>query len=418
MIKQCNKCSFIVGRHMAETLELTPEAARALMLAAQGLLQPPAQPATKDDVLATIRCMGVLQIDSISIVARSPYLVLWSRLGHYDPRWLDELLAEGNLFEYWSHAASFLPIEEYALYRRRMLERQDRAQTWLGEHHQLAEHLLEHIREHGAVRSAGFARADGKSGTWWDWKPEKIALEYLFDTGALMVARRENFQRVYDLRERILPDWDDADMLSSEDAQRVHVLETVRALGVTPARWVADYFRIPKRGVPDVLRDLMRDGEVVEVAVEGLKGAAYVHRDNLELAKQAASGALIPTLTTLLSPFDPLVWDRARALELFGFHYRIEVYTPAPKRQFGYYTLPILHRGGLIGRLDPKAHRAEGVFEVRALHFEQGIVVTDEVIESLATTVRACAAWHGTPEVRVVQSHSQEIAEALQAQLR
>ncbi len=402
----------------ANAIHLTLDNARALMLAAQGLLEPPQQPATKQDVLATIRRMGVLQIDSINIIARSPYLVLWSRLGAYDPRWLDELLSEGQLFEYWSHAASFLPIEEYPLYRRRMIERAERAASWLGEHHELAERLLKTIREGDAVRSATFARADGRVGTWWDWKPEKIALEYLFDTGDLMVARRENFQRVYDVRDRVLPTWDVAPLLSAYDVRRTHILKTVRALGVTPARWVADYFRIPKRNIATEMAQLAHEGALVEVGVEGWTVPAYVHPINLALANAASRGELVPGLTTLLSPFDPLVWDRARALELWNFHYRIEVYTPAAKRQYGYYTLPILHRGALVGRLDPKAHRSKGVFEVRALHFEPGVEVTDEMLQALANTLRSCAVWHNTPDIRIVESDRAGIAAALQALLR
>lgn len=399
---------------MSSSLVLKQDGVRALMLAAQGLLEPPQHAATKDDVLATIRRMGVLQIDSISVVARSPYLVLWSRLGQYEPLWLDELLAEGKLFEYWSHAASFLPIEEFGLYRRRMLERREQVETWIGEHRELADQVLQNVADRGPVRSSEFTRVDGRAGTWWDWKPEKIALEYLFDIGKLMVVRRENFQRIYDLRERVLPGWDDANMPSAEETRRAHTLETVRALGIAPARWVPDYFRIPKRGIATVLDGLVSDGTVVEVVVEGWDTPAYVHCDNLQLAMLAADDTLKPTLTTLLSPFDPLLWDRARALDLWGFHYRIEVYTPAAKRQYGYYTLPILHHGALIGRLDPKAHRKEGVFEIRAIHLEPGVVVTDELVASLAATLRDCATWHRTPEVRVLNSNPPDVALALQ----
>ena len=408
----------VINDATSNAIHLTLDDARALMLAAQGLLEHPQQPATKHDVLATIRRMGVLQIDSINIIARSPYLVLWSRLGAYDPRWLDELLSEGQLFEYWSHAASFLPIEEYPLYRRRMLERAERASSWLGEHHELAARLLKTIREGEAVRSATFRRADGRVGTWWDWKPEKIALEYLFDTGDLMVARRENFQRLYDVRERVLPSWDAAPLLSADDVRRTHILQTVRALGVTPARWVADYFRIPKRKIATEMAHLAHEGALVEVAVEGWTVPAYVHPGNRDLMARASRGALVPSLTTLLSPFDPLVWDRARTQEVWNFHYRIEVYTPAAKRQYGYYTLPILHRGALVGRLDPKAHRSEGVFEVRALHFERGVVVTDEMLQALANALRACAVWHNTPDIRIVESDRAGVAAALQALLR
>ena len=190
-------------------LHLSLEAARAVHLAAQGLLTPPSKVATKRTVLDTIRRMGALQIDSISVVARSPYLALWSRIGPYETRWLDALLKERKLFEYWAHAMCFLPIEDYGLYRRRMLDDWAKHRTWLASHADEVEVVLDRIRRKGAVRAADFPRLDGKGGPWWDWKVEKQILELLLWTGDLMIARRDNFQRVYALRERILPGWDD-----------------------------------------------------------------------------------------------------------------------------------------------------------------------------------------------------------------
>src|SRR5437763_6545766 len=228
------------------TIELTQTEARTLLLAAQGLHQLPDHPATKADVLATIQRMNSLQIDTIHVVARSPYLVLWSRLGAYQPRWLDEWLAEGKLFEYWSHAACFLPIEDYPLYRNRMLNAEcmgwKYSRAWVKAHQKEVKGLLAFIREHGPVRSSDFARTDGKAGGWWEWKTEKRALEMLFTAGELMIARRHNFQRIYDLREHVLPTWHDDKLPPVEEARRVLALKAVRALGVTTARWVADYF--------------------------------------------------------------------------------------------------------------------------------------------------------------------------------
>jgi len=396
-------------------VHLSLPAARALALAAQGLLTRPQAPARKADVLTTLRRMELLQIDSIHVVARSPYLVLWSRLGDYDPRWLDELLAEGALFEYWAHAACFLPIEDYALYRREMLDGWAYQKGWLAAHPEEVGFVLDRIREQGAVRAADFPRTDGPSGPWWDWKVEKQVLERLLWVGELMIARRENFQRVYDLRERILPGWDDAQTPAAEDVRRAFALKAVRALGVAPARWVSGYFYTPKKGLVALLDRLVDEGALLRATVEGWDAPAYVHPDHLPLAEQAAAGTLEPSLTTLLSPFDPLVSDRARVEELFGFYYRIEVYTPSHKRQFGYFTLPILHRGALVGRLDPKAHRASGLFEVRALHLEPGVAVTDALIADLAAALRACAAWHKTPQVVVRQSDPPEVAERLSA---
>lgn len=394
-------------------LTLSQAAARALMLHAQGLLHPPERVATKADVLEAVRRMGALQIDTIHVVARSPYLVLWSRLGDHDPAWLDELLAEGALFEQWSHEACLLPVEDYPIYRRLALDGRARARMWLQAHPDDAARVLAAIRERGPVRSADFERTDGQKGGWWNWKPEKRALETLHATGDLMIARRQGFQRVYDLRERVLPSWDDADAPPYEHVRRHLALKAVQALGVATARWVPDYFRTAKDGIEQLMTELAAREEIVPARIEGWKETAFVHRDLVGAA--AAAVGLRPTHTTLLSPFDPLIWDRVRARTVFGFDYRIECYTPAPKRRYGYFSLPILHRGNLVGRLDPKAHRKAGVFEVKALHLESDVDATDDLVAALARTLAACAAWHRTPEVVVRWSDPPGLVERLRA---
>ncbi|HEX8245768.1 MAG TPA: crosslink repair DNA glycosylase YcaQ family protein, partial [Longimicrobium sp.] len=259
---------------MSPHLALTPESARALMLAAMGLDRRPRRRATKHDVLACIRRMGALQIDTISVVARSPYLVLWTRLGDYEPRWLDELLAEGRIFEYWSHEACFLPIEDYPLYRHRMLDRSwDRwhySHAYMEKHRDEVARLLETVRERGEVRSTDFARKDDR-GTWWDWKPEKRMLENLLTAGELMIARREGFQRIYTLRERVLPSWDDSRLPPADQVRRAQVLKAVHAMGIAKAKWVADYFRMDRTSTKAIPPRLADEGELLEVSVEGWK---------------------------------------------------------------------------------------------------------------------------------------------------
>ncbi|HEX2907890.1 MAG TPA: crosslink repair DNA glycosylase YcaQ family protein [Phototrophicaceae bacterium] len=400
---------------------LSQEAVRGLLIAAQGLQQRPATPVTKADVSQIIRQMHVLQIDTIHVVARSPYLVLWSRLGDYQPRWLDELLAEGALFEYWSHAASFLPVDDYPLYRRIMVERrtwnENGWRSWLDSHAELVNQLLTHIRDNGPVRSADFERTDGAPGGWWNWKDEKTALEGLWFRGDLMVAKRHNFQRVYELRERILPDWDDARSPAIETVYETFVLNTIRALGVVKAAWIADYFRLPmylhKRLILRLIDQMAQRGQFQTVQVEGWDVPGYYHPDQQAAIAAAADGHIPVSKTTLLSPFDPIVWDRTRAQELFNFTYQIECYTPAPKRQYGYFTLPILYQNRLIGRLDPKAHRKDGLFEVKALHLEPGVIVDDALVAELKTMLQACAAWHNTPQVIVRQATAPGLAERL-----
>jgi uncharacterized protein len=381
-------------------IQLSQEQARLVMLAAQGLLEPPERPALKTDILPVIRRMGALQIDTINVVARSPYLALFSRLGNYQSVWLDELLAEGALFEYWSHAACFLPIEDYPTYRRKMLTSGvSWHEAWDTEHPHVSAMVLARIRQEGALRSADFENPNHKGGTWWNWKEEKIALEHLFTTGELMVARREKFQRVYQLRERVLPDWDDAKTPTSDEVQRTLMLKAVRSLGIGNADWITWYFYLKRKSVDAQLPGLVASGDLLEVKIEGMELLAYAHPDQAGLLEAAAAGQLSASLTTLLSPFDPLVSDRSRILELFNFDYSLECYLPAPKRKYGYFCLPVLRRGSLVGRADAKAHRQAGRFEVKTLYLEPGVAFTGEVEADIQAALQRCADWHATPEV-------------------
>ena len=395
----------------SEAVHLTLAQARALQLAAMGLLTSPKRSAKKADVLATIRSMNVLQIDTIHIVARSPYLVLWSRLGNYSPRWLDELLTEGALFEYWSHAACFLPIEDYPHYRRQMLHLEaagsGRSALSLANDPHAHLELVELVREYGPVRATDFDHVDGRKGNgWWDWKPDKLRLETLFTAGEIMVKHRENFHRVYDVRERVLPPHfrDDDAVPSREVVDVAWTLAAVKAMGVAPSRWIGDYFRHAGKAPRPHPDSLVETGELLRVRVADWPWPAYVHPDHAGALMASQQDKLRATYSTLLSPFDPLVWDRERALRMFNFDYRIECYTPEAKRKYGYFTLPILVRGELVGRVDAKAHRADEIFEVRTLHLEVGVVITESLATDLADAIHRCAAWHQTPTVRVLRT--------------
>jgi hypothetical protein len=404
-------------------LALTASSARRLHVAALGLDRRPRRRARKQDVLAALRRMGALQIDTISVVARSPYFVLFSRLGAYRPEWLDELLAEGALFEYWAHEACFLPIESYPLFRHRMLDPQGMGwkyrTEWVAKHRHELDLVLQHLRDNGAVRSADFARRDGAGPSgWWGWKPEKRALESLFTAGEVMVSRRQSFQRVYDLRERVHPTWDDGQLPARADVDRRLVLDAVRALGVTTARWVADYYRMDRNATPVIVEALADAGELLRANVAGWKDVAYIHPVHAALADSAARGGVRCTLTTLLSPFDPLVWDRVRTRAIFGFDYALECYTPAPRRKYGYYVLPVLRRGELVARLDAKAHRRDGVFEVKSLHFEEHVRASDALLADVALAIHEAAAWHGTPAVTLLRTQPAALRRPLQARVR
>jgi uncharacterized protein YcaQ len=395
-------------------ITLSQDAVRGLMIAAQGLqggLQPPAD---KEDVGAIVRQINMLQIDSISVVARAPYFVLWSRLGDYNPLWLDELLEAGLLFEHYAQANCFIPIEDFPLYLygSRIFDWRN-PRKWLDEHPDIAERILNHIRTHGETRHTDFKRTDGEKTTWENPKEEQIVLDYLCYVGELMVRKRDKFQRVYDLRERIYPDADKLAQVSRAEAHDQFVLNTIKALGVTKPEWIAGYYRLKNADAKAALKRLEKQDRVVTVAVEGWETSGYIHPDNLKRVEAAAQGKIPQSKTTLLSPFDPLVWDRSRALDLFGFDFPIEFYFPANKRKYGYYSLPILYNNALIGRLDPKAHHKKGIFEVKALHIEPGVALDDALVAKVNHAIQACADWHETPEVVMGEVIDPEFAELL-----
>ena len=404
-------------------LEISLGQARNLHLAAQGLLTPPARPATMATLRACISRMRLLQIDTIQVVARSPYLVLFARLGHYPMPWLDRALERAHIFETWAHEACFAPMRDVHLHRsynrgRRQHWGLDRGRDSHDTQRAQLDRLLGHIEENGAVKSSDFERSGGRTGGWWGWKDEKRWLEALFANGELMVARRENFQRVYDLAQRVCPELSGMRGPHADDVHGAFVEQSITALGITQARWIHDYFRIKPRLKDADLDALVDQGRVYRVQVPGWPLPGYVHRVHGKLLHQALRGELRATHTTLLSPFDPLVWDRERAAAVFDFDYRIECYTPQHKRVHGYYVLPVLHRGQIVARLDAKAHRLEGVFEVKALYLQPGVALGDVLVGELAAALQRCATWHGTPAVRIAWASPQRATAALRRALR
>lgn len=413
------------GSSTATVLELTPRSAQLLHLAAQGLAKRRTRKARKGDVEEAIARMGMLQIDTINVVARSPYMVLFSRLGAYRNEWLDEALAEGRLAECWAHEACFVPAAEFRFHRD---YRAGRAGHWAHKNAQRVhaearvdmDALLERIRVEGPLRAVDFERDAPASKGWWGWKPEKRWLEAWFALGELMVLRRDRFQRVYELAERVTARWavpPPPAALDEAAVRRHFILRSVHALGIASARWIADYYRLRPRVTDAELEPLLADGSLIAVRVAGWAAMAYVHRDHAELLDDASRNALRATRTVLLSPFDPVVWDRARALELFGFEYTIECYTPAAKRKYGYYALPILHRGRLVGRLDAKAHRQDGTFQVLGVWLEAGVTASTTLVGELAAALAECAAWHGTPRVIVERGQPRALAALLKTAL-
>lgn len=397
-------------------ITLSQDAVRGLMIAAQGLdkINTPQPPAEKADVRAMLRQINLLQIDSINVVARAPYFVMWSRLDDYNPRWLDDLLAEGALFEHYANGNCFVPIEDFPLFLAgsRIFDWRD-PRKWLDEHPEITSAVLNHIREHGETRHTDFKRTDGQKTDWTNPKEEQIVLDYLCYVGEIMVRKRDNFQRVYDLRERVHPEFDTLPTVSRAEAHDQFVLNSIKALGVTKVDWIAHYYRLKTADANAALKRLKKQDRVMTVTVEGWDTPGYFHPDHLKRVEAAAAGKIPQSKTTLLSPFDPLVWDRGRVLDVFDFDFPVEYYFPANKRKYGYFSLPILYNNALVGRLDPKAHRKEGLFEVKSLHIEPGVEVDDALIAALSRMLRACAAWHETPQIVVRESTEPDLAEIL-----
>lgn len=383
--------------------QLSLSAARHLHLAAQGLLKKPRRRAQPSDILSTVQRMSLLQIDTINIVARSPYLVLFSRLGNYEPQWLDNALSQGELMEYWAHEACFLPRSDFALIRHRMLSPDKMGwkyrQEWMQEHAAEIEQLIAHIQANGPVRSADFEHPRKGASGWWEWKPHKRHLEGLFTSGKVMVVERRNFQRVYDLTHRVMPHWDDErDLLTQDAAEAIMLENSARSLGIFRPQWLADYYRLRQPALKPLLEVWQREQRVIPVAVETL-GEMWLHVDLLPLLPQALEGKLQATHSAVLSPFDPVVWDRKRAEQLFHFSYRLECYTPAPKRQYGYFVLPLLHKGQLVGRMDAKMHRKTGTLEIIALYLEDGVKVKATLEKGLSSAISEFARWQGASSV-------------------
>lgn len=378
--------------------------ARRLALAAQGFnsRQPPAT-IKATHVTQLIQRLGVLQIDSVNALVRSHYLPLFSRLGPYSRTLLEQAAwSQGrhrNLFEYWGHEASLLPVELYPLMRWRM----QRASQGEGIYQQLAKfgceqqtviaRVLQTVREQGALGAGSISTRQDRAGPWWDWSAEKHALEWLFAAGEVTVAGRRGFERLYDLPERVLPsaivnhpDIEDA------DAQRGLLLHAVKALGVATEKDVRDYFRQDPAPARRGLAELVEEGAVQRVQVQGWKQPAY-----------ALPGLTVPrkiAVSALLSPFDSLIWERARTERLFDFHYRLEIYTPAQKRVYGYYVLPFLHNERIAARIDLRAERAAGRLAVHGVHEEQP-GLDDEGMHALAFHLRQLANWLELPDVLI-----------------
>ena len=376
--------------------------ARRIALAAQGFADPPPVGApTLRHVRRVFRRVGLVQIDSVNVVQRAHYVPLYSRLGPYPTALLDRAAyrAPRMLFEYWGHEASLLPVELHPLLRWRMasasVEAWGRMRRIAAERPDLVRWVLDEVRAKGPVLAAEIEDDAGRvtTGHWgWNWSDVKACLEWLFWSGEVTSARRNGgFARLYDVPERVLPRAVlDAPTPEPADARRELVRIAAAALGVAAEPELRDYFRLPVAGFRQAVDELVEAGELLPVEVQGWWRRAYLYRD-ARLPRQVRAAAL-------LTPFDPLIWERSRTERLFGFRYRIEIYVPAPQRVHGYYVLPFLLGDRIVARVDLKADRRSGVLRVPAAWAEPDVDLT-EVAEALAAELRRFAGWLGLSDV-------------------
>ncbi len=341
--------------------------------------------------------VGLLQMDSVNVVARAHYMPLFARAGPYPLELLDRAAtrAPRRLFEYWGHEASLLPVELHPLLRWRMerahLDAWGSVRRIARERPRLLDRLLDEVRERGPVTARELARDEPRrSGPWWDWSDVKWAIEFLFFSGAVTTARRRGFERMYDLPERVLPRTVlAAPTPSVADAQRELMRIAARGCGVGTEKELRDYFRLDAVSARARVAELVESGELLTVRIEGSDAPAYLwHRARVPRALDARA---------LVGPFDSLLWERGRVERLFGMRYRIEIYTPAHKRVYGYYVVPFLLGDRLVARVDLRADRQAGVLRVPAIHLEVG--APPHTREALREELALMAEWLGLAAV-------------------
>jgi|694.fasta_scaffold85876_4 hypothetical protein len=336
-------------------LELSASQARVLSLRQLGV-----DSDRDDSVMAVVDRLGLLQVDSVNVFERAHYMPLFSRLGKFDKSELESAMGgfHPQLIEYWAHEASIVRIENWPLYRWRMNAYRDKYSTKWGMeagNKKLVEQIISQLRANGPMTTGQFeTEANVRKGSWWGWSDLKEALEYMFLVGDLVSGGRDSFKRLYALPEQVLPQHILDHTPSDADAKKRLFLQAATATGVGTYTDIADWHRMSPTTNKKVFAELVESGQLLEVQVDGWAQPGYINAStSLEGLDAKAPGAR----TTILSPFDPVCWKRDRIERMFGFEYRIEIYTPEPKRQFGYYTLPILHNRDLVGRIDLKSDR-------------------------------------------------------------
>lgn len=390
--------------------------ARRLFLDRHALAEAPTGPAKGTDLARLIDRIGFVQVDSINTVERAHHMILFSRRQTYRPEALKRLIEKDRLlWEHWTHDASVLPMAAYPYWKHRFARDAERLhknwKSWFRDGYEAQfDTILNRIAAQGPVTSSdvGEGETRGKGG-WWDWHPSKTALEWLWRTGQLVITRREGFQKVYDLTERVIP----ADHLEAEVSvdEMVHwaCTSALDHLGfATPAELQRYYHHITPDQAKGWAKAALQRGEIEEILVEGADGSRRAALARPDVFAAASAAAEPTSRLRILSPFDPALRERDRAEFLFGFFYRIEVFVPEPKRRWGYYVFPVLEGDRLVGRLDAKAFKAEGVLRLKAFWPEAGVRLTQGRKAKLEAELARLATFAGCDRVEYLPGWERE----------
>ena len=377
---------------------LSLEEAQALVLKAQGLVNPSFLKG-KEGALSIIDQLGYLQIDTLNVVARSHHHTLWSRSPDYQEKFLNQLLETDKLiFEYWSHAASYLPMKDYRFTLPSNKLYADGKSHWFAQDKKMNKYVLDRIKAEGALQSKDFEFKRNAPGNWYNWKPAKQALEQLFMEGKLMVASRQNFQKIYDLSERIVPSSIDVSMPSKNEFASYLIKKAVQANAVVNESEIGYLRRGLKEVIAKEIKKMLKTGELLAVGIESAKNIYFTTPDTLlSLEKSSYSKQKAPKPVKyihFLSPFDNAIIQRKRLNKLFGFDYNIECYLPEPKRKFGYWCLPILYNNKFVARFDPKADRATKIFYIKSIYFEKDFLKNEDFNEIFVEKLKAFATFN------------------------
>ncbi|MGD9900512.1 MAG: winged helix-turn-helix domain-containing protein [Calditrichaceae bacterium] len=399
-----------------ETISIPLENARKIILNAQLLDGSDALPKGKQGILSIINKLGYVQIDTIAIIKRAHHHTLWTRTANYNESMLHDLqTTDRAVFEYWGHAMSYLPMSDYRFFLPRMKNFENPSSKWAEYQFQKSGHLLEpvleRIRDEGPLSSKDFSHpSDKKGGTWWDWKPAKIALELLFWKGDLMITERKNFQKIYDLTERVLPSELNITMPDENELGQFLVKRALTAFGIANDKEIQKYLQpetsrdsdlqvANKEVLSTTINHLLEEKEITPVKIEGIDNSVfYVPTTALENSADLQSE---PSRIHLLSPFDNLIIQRDRIKSIFGFDYTLECYLPEKKRKFGYFTLPVLFGERFVARLDPKADRKNKILLIQNLVFEPQFTKFDEFLPTFAKELVKFARFNDCETVQI-----------------